>query len=188
MLTIRELYDAFEIVISRIVTFLKSYRNCIVTWDLRFSFEIVAPGVYYQQISSLEKVFMGEVLRIDGRLTRGMGMNEVHRLVWLLGMSACFRVNLSQQTFTGVQYQYSEQYTDIMGKTSNTRNMNDTCRLRTFYNKITFILEVSVADITMSFSRLWFVNFLSGTFGQPLNCFSVTKVDTLGEFSDALSL
>ena len=44
VLTIRELYDAFEIVISRIVTFLKSYRNCIVTWDLRFSFEIVTPG------------------------------------------------------------------------------------------------------------------------------------------------
>ena len=44
VLTIREIYDAFEIVISRIVTFLKSYRNCIVTWDLRFSFEIVTPG------------------------------------------------------------------------------------------------------------------------------------------------
>ena len=44
VLTIRELYDAFEIVIYRIVTFLKSYRNCIVTWDLRFSFEIVTPG------------------------------------------------------------------------------------------------------------------------------------------------
>ena len=50
MLTIRELYDAFEIVIYRIVTFLKSYRNCIVTWDLRFSFEIVTPGQYLKEM------------------------------------------------------------------------------------------------------------------------------------------
>ena len=44
VLTIRALYDAFEIVISRIVTFLKSYRNCPVSLDLRSSFEIVTPG------------------------------------------------------------------------------------------------------------------------------------------------
>ena len=44
VLKIRALYDAFEIVISRIVTFLKSYRNCLVSLDLRSSFEIVTPG------------------------------------------------------------------------------------------------------------------------------------------------
>ena len=44
VLTIRALYDAFEIVVSRIVTFLKSYRNCLVSLDLRSSFEIVTPG------------------------------------------------------------------------------------------------------------------------------------------------
>ena len=43
VLTIRALYDAFEIVISRIVTFVKSYRNCLVSLDLRFSFEIATP-------------------------------------------------------------------------------------------------------------------------------------------------
>ncbi len=37
VLTIRALYDVFEIVISRIVTFLKSYRNCLVSLDLRSS-------------------------------------------------------------------------------------------------------------------------------------------------------
>ena len=45
VLTIRALYDVFEIVISRIVTFLKSYRNCRVRCDLLFSFEIVTPVV-----------------------------------------------------------------------------------------------------------------------------------------------
>ena len=46
VLTIRALYDPFEIVISRIVTFLKSYRNCLVSLDLRSSFEIVIPVWY----------------------------------------------------------------------------------------------------------------------------------------------
>ena len=45
VLTIRALYDAFEIVISRIVTFLKSYRKCLVSLHLRFSFEIVTPDL-----------------------------------------------------------------------------------------------------------------------------------------------
>ena len=53
-------------------------------------------------------VLMGDMLRVDGGLTRGRGMNEVHRLVCLLGMPACFLVNPSQQTFTGVQFKFSE--------------------------------------------------------------------------------
>ena len=47
VLTIRALHDAFEIVISRIVTFLKSYR--LVSLDLRSSFEIVTPGLLRRQ-------------------------------------------------------------------------------------------------------------------------------------------
>ena len=46
VLTIRALYGAFEIVISRIVTFLKLYRNCLVSLDLRFRFGIVIPEPY----------------------------------------------------------------------------------------------------------------------------------------------
>ena len=55
-------------------------------------------------------------------------MNEVHRLVCLLGMPACCLVNLSGQTFTGVQFKFCEKYKDV-GKTSRTRDMKDTCRL-----------------------------------------------------------
>ena len=51
VLTIRALYDVFEIVISRIVTFLKSYRNCLVSCDLRFSFEIYIYIYIYHNIS-----------------------------------------------------------------------------------------------------------------------------------------
>ena len=46
-------------------------------------------------------------------------MNDAHRLVWLLGMPAYFIMNLSQQTFTGEQYQSIEQYRD-MGNTGST--------------------------------------------------------------------
>ena len=35
-------------------------------------------------------------------------MNEVHRLDCMLGMPACFLVNFSQQTFTGVQFKFSD--------------------------------------------------------------------------------
>ena len=55
-------------------------------------------------------------------------MNDIHILVWLLGMPACVIVNLSQQTFTGEQYQSIEQYSDI-GKTGRTRDMKDTYKL-----------------------------------------------------------
>ena len=51
VLMIRALYDAFEIVISRIVTFPKSYRNCLVSLDLRSTFEIVTPGLHPQRSS-----------------------------------------------------------------------------------------------------------------------------------------
>ena len=56
MLTIRALYDAFEIVISRIVTFLKSYRNCLVSLDLRSSFEIVTPEAIVFFCSRIEEL------------------------------------------------------------------------------------------------------------------------------------
>ena len=61
-------------------------------------------------------------------LIRGRDMNDAHRLVWLLGMPAYFIVNLSQQTFTGEQYQSIEQYRD-MGKTGRTRGIKDTYKL-----------------------------------------------------------
>ena len=41
-------------------------------------------------------------------LTRDRGMNEVHRLVCLFGMPVCFLLNLSQQTFTVVQFKSTE--------------------------------------------------------------------------------
>ena len=45
-MNVQDTMNAFEIVISRIVTFLKSYRNFLVSLDLRFCFEIVTPDVY----------------------------------------------------------------------------------------------------------------------------------------------
>ncbi len=63
----------------------------------------------------IEQVLMRSV-KSRGGMTRGRGMDETQRLVWLLAMPACAQVNLSMQTLAGVQYQSSEQHKD-MGKT-----------------------------------------------------------------------
>lgn len=75
----------------------------------------------------IEQVLMRSV-KSRGGLTRGRGMSETQRLVWLLSMPACAQVNIAMQTLTGVQYQTSEQHKD-MGKARKTRDMNDSYKL-----------------------------------------------------------
>ena len=87
VLTIRALYDAFEIVISRIVTFLKSYRNCLVSLDLRSSFEIVTPELhhttsYHPQANVMVERFHRDMkAALRSRLNRP---NSVDELPWVL--------------------------------------------------------------------------------------------------------
>ncbi|KAK7458662.1 hypothetical protein BaRGS_00039114 [Batillaria attramentaria] len=44
------------------------------------------------------------VLKSTGGLTRGTGMEEEERLVWLLGMPACTEICAAMQHLTGVRY------------------------------------------------------------------------------------
>ena len=53
--------------------------------------------------SHLQRSTHGRSAKSRWGLIRGRGMNDAHRLVWLLGMPAYLIVNLSQQTFTGEQ-------------------------------------------------------------------------------------
>ena len=62
----------------------------------------------------IEQVLMRSVKR-QGGLTRGRGMSDSQRLVWLLSMPSCAQVNISMQTLTGVHYETSDQHKD-MGK------------------------------------------------------------------------
>ena len=76
VLTIRALYDAFEIVISRIVTFLKSFRNCLVSLYLRFSFEIVTPDLeVYLFYPNVQKCSFCSVYDVVGSLSFDTGFN-----------------------------------------------------------------------------------------------------------------
>lgn len=47
-------------------------------------------------------------------LTRGKGMWEVQRLVWIMSMPICADVNNSMQTLTGFNSVTSEQHTDTI--------------------------------------------------------------------------
>lgn len=49
-------------------------------------------------------------IKTTGGLTRGRGMNEQQRLIWVLSTPACAEVNSAMQEFTGVNYTTSDQH------------------------------------------------------------------------------
>ena len=59
----------------------------------------------------IEQVLMRSI-KTTGGLTRGRGMMETQRLVWLLSTTACSEMNLALQELTSVAYQTSEQHKD----------------------------------------------------------------------------
>ena len=75
----------------------------------------------------IEQVLMRSV-KSQGGLTRGRGMNEIQRLLWLLSMPACAQVNLAMQTLTGVRYESSEQHKEL-GNIHQSRDMRDAFKL-----------------------------------------------------------
>ena len=72
----------------------------------------------------IEQVLMRS-LKTSGGLTRGRGLTEQQRLIWLLSMSVCAEANHIMQDLTGVQFNYGKQNKD-MSKTRQTRHMKDT--------------------------------------------------------------
>jgi hypothetical protein len=57
----------------------------------------------------IEQVLMRSV-KSTGGLTRGHGMTEQQRNIWLLSMPACADISSSMQEFTAVSYETSEQH------------------------------------------------------------------------------
>ena len=60
----------------------------------------------------IEQVLMRS-LKTTGGLTRGRGMTETQRLVWLLSSKACSEVNLAMQNLTSVNFVTSEQHDEM---------------------------------------------------------------------------
>ena len=72
----------------------------------------------------IEQVLMRS-LKTSGGLTRGRGMTEHQRLLWLLSRPACAQVNQAMQELTGVNYNTGEQNQD-MTKARQARDWKDT--------------------------------------------------------------
>ena len=77
----------------------------------------------------IEQLLMRSV-NTHGGLTRGRGMTEIQRLVWVLPMLACANVNEAMQKLTGVSYQTSEQHRDV----STARQARDACDTHALIN------------------------------------------------------
>ena len=72
----------------------------------------------------IEQVLMRS-MKTSGGLTRGRGMTEQQRLIWLLSMPVCAEMNRAMLDFTGVSYSTGEQNKNISESRKN-RDMKDT--------------------------------------------------------------
>ena len=72
----------------------------------------------------IEQVLMRS-LKTSGGQTRGRGMTEQQRLIWLLSMPACAETNRVMQEMSGVQYNLGEQNKDTT-KARQKRDAKDT--------------------------------------------------------------
>ena len=52
-------------------------------------------------------------IKTTGGLTRGRGMTETQRLVWLLSAKACSEINLAMQNLTALNFTTSEQHNEV---------------------------------------------------------------------------
>ena len=70
-------------------------------------------------------------IKTQGGLTRGKGMSETQRLIWVLSMPACASINEAMQKFCGTTFQTSEQHKDV-SLARETRDVSDTLELITY--------------------------------------------------------
>ena len=69
-----------------------------------------------------------------GGLTRGKGMTENQRLVWVLSMPVCASINEIMQKFGGVSYETSDQHKDVSAA-RQARDVSDTVDLIDYLNE-----------------------------------------------------
>ena len=75
----------------------------------------------------IEQVLMRSI-KTDGGLTRGKGITENQRLVWVMSRPACVSTNEAMQKLSGVTYETSEQHKDTSAA-RQTRDVSDTLKL-----------------------------------------------------------
>ena len=70
-------------------------------------------------------------MKASGGLTRGRGMTETKRLVWLMAHPVCAEVNNAIQQPICAQYNTSEQHKDLT-TARQVKDMTDLCELLEF--------------------------------------------------------
>ena len=81
----------------------------------------------------IEQVHMRSI-KTHGGLTRGKGMTEAQRLVWILSMPVCASINETMQKFSGVSYETSDHHKDVSA-TRQARAVSDTVDLIDYLNE-----------------------------------------------------
>ena len=81
----------------------------------------------------IEQVLMRSI-KTHGGLTRGKGMTEKKRSVWVLSMSVCASINENMQKFSGVSYETSDQHKDVSAAIQ-ARDVSDTVDLIDYLNE-----------------------------------------------------
>ena len=81
----------------------------------------------------IEQVLMRSI-KTHGGLTRGKGMTENQRLVWVLSMPVCASINETMQKFTGVSYETSDQHKDVSAA-RQARDVSNTVDLIDYLNE-----------------------------------------------------
>ncbi len=73
-------------------------------------------------------------MKTSGGLTRGRGMTEQQRLVWVLSMPVCAEFNKAMQELTGVNYNTGEQNKDMI-KSRQARDWKDTHTILSYFQE-----------------------------------------------------
>ena len=132
--------DTLENDLSRCVSTVQRRSPCVVRRSDRFWAGLSSDLI-------IEKVLMRS-MKVSGGLTRGRGMTEQQRLIWLLSMPACAEVNKSMQELTGVSYNTGERNKDIT-KARMARDWKDTTTvLKYLQEKNPFTSDTSLRNIS----------------------------------------
>ena len=124
--------NAFMYTCSRCISFMKPIQRCpdTSTKGSTLDADQISSGAGLSPDLVIEQVLVGSMKTSEG-LTRGRGMTEPQRLVWLMAHPVCAEVNNAMQHLTGVQYNASEQHKHLTTARQG-KYMTDSCELLEF--------------------------------------------------------
>ena len=130
----------------------------------------------------IEQVLMRS-LKTSGGFTRGRGMTERRRVIWLLSMPACAEVNRAMLELTVVSYSTGEQNKDMTSpdkpKTRRTLRRCFFNRKKSFHNSY----RSAKSSVNLGKAREVGQSMLDSMTGKPAEEYSFTKSNQAITFS-----